>query len=104
MTTGSAPPGRFKHSATWTDNRMIIFGGYGGQEFNTAAHYDATANVWASAVAANAPSARENHSAVWTGNKLIIWGGYSGAGGGTTFNDMWFLSFGPQAMHLYQRP
>jgi hypothetical protein len=78
--TASAPSGRRYHSAVWTGNEMIIWGGYypDGTNYylNTGGHYVPSSDSWTSTSLVSAPSARYKHTAVWTGNEMIIWGGY----------------------------
>ena len=75
----NAPLGRYDHTAVWTGNEMILWGGDSYQEgtsFNTGARYDPSADTWTSTDITNAPSARHDHVAVWTGSQMIVWGGY----------------------------
>ncbi|HEV8199310.1 MAG TPA: hypothetical protein VGS03_04750 [Candidatus Polarisedimenticolia bacterium] len=68
-----APSARAQHSAVWTGDRMIVWGGGS----NTGGRYDPVANAWSptNAGTTGAPSARTGHTAVWTGSEMIIWGG-----------------------------
>ncbi len=77
--TVNAPDGRTTHSAVWTGNEMIIWGGradpYSGYYFNTGGRYDPGTDSWIATSTINAPDGRYGHKAVWTGNEMIIWGG-----------------------------
>lgn len=83
MATTGAPSPRFWHTATWTGEEMVIFGGSANSStgVSTGARYDPAANLWTGTTSsAGAPSPRYFHSAVWTGEEVIVWGGYhSGA-------------------------
>lgn len=97
VATNNAPDARAFHSAVWTDNVMIVWGGKTSASLNKGGVYDPTLNEWRTGFQldnlrngthANTPSARSKHTAFWTGpgaeswrNKMIIWGG---DGGGTT--------------------
>ncbi len=83
-----APDGRSLHTAIWTGNNMIVWGGALMNSgplvyYNTGGHYDPVTDSWFPTSIANAASARANHTAVWTGIEMIVWGGspYTRAGG-----------------------
>ena len=75
---------RFSHSAVWTGEEMIVWGGIagspggtGGDVTSTGAAYDPRTNAWREI--SDAPiDARSNHVGVWTGEEMIIWGGALG--------------------------
>ena len=73
----NAPSSRYEHTAVWTGNEMIVWGGYFQSEgsFNTGGRYSPAADSWASTSIINAPAARFQHTAVWTGEEMIVWGG-----------------------------
>ena len=74
--TANVPSVRSNHTAVWTGNKMIVWGGLFPNYFrNTGAGYDPNNNTWVAVSTVNAPSARYWHTAVWTGNEMIIWGG-----------------------------
>jgi hypothetical protein len=83
--TANAPTGRVNHTAVWTGNEMIVWGGTVYDIFtydvNTGGRYDPSTDSWTATSMTNAPSERNAHTAVWTGSEMIVWGGY-GAGGG----------------------
>jgi hypothetical protein len=71
---------RSGHTAVWTGNEMIVWGGHGDFDlltyyFNTGARYDPSTNSWTATSIVNAPEGRYHHTAVWTGNEMIVWGG-----------------------------
>jgi N-acetylneuraminic acid mutarotase len=74
--TGTGCPwARAHHTAVWTDNEMIIWGG-GGTGTNTGGRYYPSTNSWqATSTGTGCPSFRINHTAVWTGDEMIVWGG-----------------------------
>ena len=79
--TPSAPSGRELHTAVWTGNEMIIWGGSNQSSyFNTGARYNPTTDTWAAITTGNAPSPRSLHTGVWTGTDMIVWGGSNSAG------------------------
>lgn len=73
---GSIPDARYDHTAIWTGNEMIAWGGYFNGRLNTGIRYNPTTDSWQTTSTSGAPSARDNHTAVWTGSEMIVWGGY----------------------------
>jgi hypothetical protein len=71
----NAPSGRRGHSAVWTGQLMIVWGGTGsgGANLNDGGRYNLALNQWTSVVAT--PPGRHEHTAVWTGERMIVWGG-----------------------------
>jgi len=75
-TSGAAPAARGGHTALWSGNAMIVWGGTGtGGLLNDGASFNPVANSWASTSTVGAPSVRAKHTAVWTGSEMIVWGG-----------------------------
>jgi hypothetical protein len=77
------PDERDSHTAVWTGNEMIIWGGGFGYPFtayNSGGRYTPSTGAWTATSTANAPSPRGWHTAVWTGNEMIVWGGSQGLG------------------------
>lgn len=66
------------HSAIWTGNTMVIWGGYAGMSdafrtiTNEGAIYDPAKDEWLPTAVQNAPYARAGHQAIWTGQKMIV--------------------------------
>ncbi|MFH1226650.1 MAG: hypothetical protein V1701_01950 [Planctomycetota bacterium] len=111
MSSANAPGDRTNHTAVWTGNRMIVWGGeqirqdatsgdFTRSTLNTGGVYDPNTDSWSSefpnlANGIGAPAARCLHSSVWTGGAMIVWGGKSGTaavGGGGIYNlatDLW---------------
>jgi hypothetical protein len=84
-TTNGAPKVRSSHTAVWTGNRMIVWGGVGlvtaTEIYNTGGRYDPVANTWTPTSTNNGvPSVRQDHTAVWTGTEMIVWGGQGSIG------------------------
>lgn len=73
------PDGRALHTAIWTGERLLIWGGkdFKGDPMNTGAQYDPTTGEWTKITTNGAPTHRFSHTAVWTGERMIIWGGES---------------------------
>jgi hypothetical protein len=80
-TTTAAPSARADHTAVWTGNVMIVWGGGqpGLSGTNTGSRYNPIANTWAATPAIGAPAARGGsnidgvtHTAVWTGSVMIV--------------------------------
>lgn len=86
--TASAPSRRVSHTAVWTGQDMIVWGGIfsdGFQEyFDSGGVYNPVTNAWTPTSLINVPRGRMNHSAVWTGESMLIWGGNSGSSGGSS--------------------
>lgn len=80
-TLTNSPAGREFHTAIWTGNEMIIWGGFDGASYlNSGGRYTPSSDSWtASGVnSTGAPSSRDLHTAVWTGARMIVWGGFDG--------------------------
>jgi N-acetylneuraminic acid mutarotase len=82
VTVNGAPAPRYVHTAVWTGNEMIIWGGAStGGAVNTGGQYNPVTNSWKQSSTAGAPTGRYHHTAVWTGIEMIIWGPDGGTGG-----------------------
>lgn len=67
---------RHTHTAVWTGDSMIVWGGYNGSiNLNSGSVFQPNNNTWTTITSVNAPSARSQHSSVWSGTEMIIWGG-----------------------------
>ena len=80
--TTNAPDARVDHTAVWTGSEMIVWGGYGTQNFylNSGGRYNPTTDTWTSTNFINAPAERDHHTAVWTGSEMVVWGGENTTG------------------------
>jgi len=80
------PVSRTGHSAIWTGQAMIIWGGYDGGYLKSGHYFDPGINFWFYTLP-EGPTGRRWHSAVWTGtggdkpwrHRMIVWGGYNGS-------------------------
>jgi N-acetylneuraminic acid mutarotase len=111
----NVPEARENHTAIWTGNEMIVWGGFDEFNFvalNTGGRYNPNTNSWTPTSTTNVPDARENHTAVWTGNEMIVWGGseesnFGGLNTGGRYNpnmDSWTAtstSDAPEARQLH---
>ncbi|RKH48339.1 hypothetical protein D7Y23_20465 [Corallococcus sp. AB050B] len=80
LSSQGAPAARTLHTAVWTGQRMLVWGGAGcGERPQTpcgdGAAYSASTDSWSALSAQGAPSARGWHSAAWTGRWMLVWGG-----------------------------
>lgn len=78
----NAPSARFGHTAIWSGQEFIVWGGDLGQggPASGGASYQPASDQWRLLSPLNAPSARSRHTAVWTGTEMIVWGGAGTAG------------------------
>jgi hypothetical protein len=90
MNASGALTARQGHSAVWTGQRILYFGGrQGGVPLGDGAAFDPVDNSWSPISSTGAPSARSAHSAVWTGSEMLIVGGETSDGttaGGAAYN------------------
>jgi N-acetylneuraminic acid mutarotase len=76
MSATGAPEGRSSHSANWTGDRMIVWGGTRDNgKLDNGAIYDPQADNWVPMSGDGAPSRRAGHTTVWTGDEILVWGG-----------------------------
>jgi putative metal-binding protein len=68
------PATRSDHTAVWTGNLMLVWGG-GTALAGTGDVYDPTTDTWTPMSTTGAPLDRFGHTAVWTGNRMVVWGG-----------------------------
>jgi N-acetylneuraminic acid mutarotase len=75
------PEARGRHTAVWTGNQMIVWGGSNtsGAKLNTGGRYDVVAG-WSATTLTNAPGGRQDHTAIWNGAIMIVWGGLGTSG------------------------
>jgi N-acetylneuraminic acid mutarotase len=76
-----APFQRSGHTALWTGQEMMV---WGGQEFaqgllGGGGRYDPDTDSWQGVNTMNGPGPRNRHTAVWTGTEVIVWGGWNGS-------------------------
>ncbi|RKG69858.1 hypothetical protein D7V80_07445 [Corallococcus sp. CA054B] len=79
LSTQGAPSARTLHSAVWTGEKMIVWGGLGcGSPLGPCgdgATYDPATDTWSAITSQGAPSPRGGHTATWTGEVMVVWGG-----------------------------
>ncbi|MEK7674947.1 MAG: hypothetical protein AAB676_03815 [Verrucomicrobiota bacterium] len=77
-----APSARSGHSAVWTGEEIVVWGGTLGLGLYSASGgiYAPGPDQWQSISSINAPAARVGHTAVWTGGQMLIWGGFNTTG------------------------
>lgn len=78
ISTVNAPSPRHLHTAVWTGNRMLVWGGHDGAVAGTGGRYDPATDSWSATSTVNAPSPRTWQKGVWTGSEMLIWGGTGG--------------------------
>jgi N-acetylneuraminic acid mutarotase len=77
LSSVNAPAGRYLHTAVWTGDRMIVWGGSNDHStFNDGGRYDVEHDSWTPTSTGGAPAARTDHTAIWTGSAMVVWGGY----------------------------
>ena len=84
-TISGGPSARYDHSAVWTGNLLLVWGGTDGVDaLGTGGRYDPVTDSWTAMSLVGAPTARLSHTVVWTGSEMIAWGG---SGSGSIFGD-----------------
>lgn len=78
-TTLDAPASRTEHTAIWTGQELLVWGGNigSGYEVGTGSGYAPDGDQWNAISTVDAPAARRRHGGVWSGQELIVWGGVS---------------------------
>ena len=78
VATCIATEARSGHTAVWTGDEMVVWGGFsGGNHVNTGGRYNPSRNSWIPTSLTGAPDGRIAHAAVWTGREMIVWGGFN---------------------------
>jgi N-acetylneuraminic acid mutarotase len=81
VSTITAPSARAGHTAVWSGNEMIVWGGYGTNGWlNTGGKFYPDQQLWRTVSTTNAPAERSGHIAVWTGSRMLVWGGQNATG------------------------
>jgi len=82
---------RYGHSAVWTGEEMIVWGGKNAQNewVNTGERYNPVTGVRVGTSTIGAPSPRYKPAVVWTGTHMLVWGGSisTGSYSWTRYND-----------------
>lgn len=106
LAAGEFSAGRVRHSAVWTGQEMIVWGGVndhnrtidaGGVALNTGGRFNPSTGLWVLTETSGAPSPREEHTAVWTGDLMLVFGGQ-----GSTY-PLYAYSLN-KTLYLYMRP
>ncbi len=79
ISSRGVPSARYCHTAVWTGEEMIVWGGWAGGELGTGARYNPESDTWIPVTTTGAPTPRDGHNAYWTGTEMIIWGHENGA-------------------------
>ena len=86
--SANAPSLRKTHTAIWSGNEMIVWGGYDATDYlNTGGRYNPDTDSWTTTSTTNPPDGRTSHTAVWTGNDMIVWGGARSSNAGPIYLD-----------------
>jgi hypothetical protein len=77
MATLRAPIARYGHSAVWTGQEMIVWGGGNGNGtlLDSGARYNPQTDKWTTMSLEGAPRGRTYSVAAWGGTHMLIWGG-----------------------------
>jgi N-acetylneuraminic acid mutarotase len=93
VAAAGAPDARTYHTAVWTGDEMIVWGGVNEPAYDqSGGRYDPVADAWTPTSLVNAPSLRWFHAAVWTGSEMIVQGGSFGVVAGGRYDpasDTW---------------
>ena len=81
LSAQNAPSARSGHTAVWTGQRLLVWGGRSGDAVrNDGAAYDPESDEWSPLPMAGAPAPRAGHLAAWTGQEMLIFGGDTAGG------------------------
>ena len=80
MSPVGAPGARQMHTAVWTGNEMVVWGGYTVDStfhfLKSGARYNPAGNLWTTVNPAAPMETGLSHTAVWTGREMIICVGF----------------------------
>jgi len=80
-----APDPRLRHTAIWTGEEMLVWGGGNPFPLNDGGRYDPNGDAWRPIPPA---TPRAGHTAVWTGTEMVVFGGrrtIQAIGGGNAY-------------------
>ena len=83
--TVNAPLARYRHTAVWTGNVMLVWGGKIYDDgtplyLATGGAYDPGSDSWSELATPSDVEGRCNHTGVWTGSEMVVWGGENETG------------------------
>ena len=86
------PSARFAHTAVWTGDAMIVWGGDDGTKMlDSGGTYTPLSDSWAPTARDRAPAPRRGHTAIWTGSEMVVWGGGVFLDDGARYQPEWGL-------------
>ncbi|OGF68138.1 MAG: hypothetical protein A2Y62_19505 [Candidatus Fischerbacteria bacterium RBG_13_37_8] len=77
-----APPERAGHTAIWTGNEMIVWGGQNDISLLSGSRYYPVTDSWLPTSTIDEPYQTTDHTAVWSVDEMIVWGGMTTDKGG----------------------
>lgn len=81
LSAANAPSARSGHTAVWTGQRLLVWGGRSGDALrNDGAAYDPESDAWSPLPMDGAPAPRAGHLAAWTGQEMLVFGGDTAGG------------------------
>ena len=87
----NAPLALMGATASWTGERMLVWGGYvNGDPFSlnqSILEYNPGSNTWQTITPTNTIAGRVSAASVWTGTKMFVWGGDQSQGSPGARND-----------------
>ncbi len=93
--------GRIGHTAVWTGDQLIIFGGRRGDRLRgDGAAYFPTTDTWRQIPTLESGLRRRSHHAFWTGKQMLIWSGI-GPSGSRYWRDDVMLAYDPSTDDWY---
>jgi N-acetylneuraminic acid mutarotase len=85
LPTTGAPSARAAHTAVWTGQQFLVWGGLGnGVWLGDGGRFDPAAGSWQPLAVTGAPAPRELHNALWTGREMLVLGGETATGATAT--------------------
>jgi len=75
LSASGEPTPRVGHTAVWTGEEMIVWGGDLPSLVNSGGRYSPASDAWTPTSTVGVPALRGGHVAVWTGQVMVVWGG-----------------------------
>lgn len=93
LPTSGAPAARADHTAVWTGQQFLVWGGQGPEGLlGDGGRYDPATGTWQPLASTGAPAPRRGHNALWSGREMLILGGETTSGATSTAS-----AYSPQA-------